>query len=491
MGGISANNANDVIKYSFWNLNGYKSKTVGNKLLNRDFLETIEECDVIGLAETHIHSRILDNLAIPGFSRIDYKIREPHSKGKCGSGGIALFSKEHISEFLAPIQNDNKDVIWVKIKKELLGEERDIYLATIYISPNGNKENIVNVFEKLRGEIEVFRSKGNIILQGDLNARTNNKDEIIIADKHDQEIEENFTAPRRNSEDTTKTDIRGEELLNICKALNLIIINGRKTGDPFGKITSYQWNGKSVVDYVISSLELFNSITYFKVGMYSPFVSDHCPLFYELHAKNHPKEIREDVLREAPISFYLDAQDKQKLITSLKTPEMTNRLIILDTASDTDPQNMVSEISNVLLEACSKVNIKPRRKPVKLRDDNPWFDKDCQKLKNSIKRKCRALRKNSSYCNLHSEILVENKLLKNTIKKKKEEYRLKIIDEMNIKRGDQKKFWKLLGKLKNPKTDQIFQNSISGRNWNNHFQCVLNDKTREIKYPLSVLTQAL
>ena len=117
------NNPNDVIKFSFWNLNGYKSKTIGNKLISQDFLEAIAECDVIGLAETHIHSRILDELAIPGFSRIDYKIREPHSKGKCGSGGIALFSKEHLSTFLAPIQNDNKDVIWVKINKELLGEK--------------------------------------------------------------------------------------------------------------------------------------------------------------------------------------------------------------------------------------------------------------------------------------------------------------------------------------------------------------------------------
>ena len=118
---------------------------------------------------------------------------------------------------------------------------------------------------------------------------------------------------------------------------------------------------------------------------------------------------------------------------------MANRLTVLNTVSDTDPQNIISEISNILLEACSQVNIKPKRKPVKLRNDNPWFDKDCHQLKNSIKRKCKALRKNSWNSNLHSEILVENKLLKNTIKKKKEEYRLRIVNEINIKRGDQKK----------------------------------------------------
>ena len=47
-----------------------------------------------------------------------------------------------------------------------------------------------------------------------------------------------------------------------------MIINGRKTGDLFGKNTSYQWNGKAVVDYTIASMEIFDDITFFKVGNY-------------------------------------------------------------------------------------------------------------------------------------------------------------------------------------------------------------------------------
>ena len=46
-----------------------------------------------------------------------------------------------------------------------------------------------------------------------------------------------LSLPPRTSEDSTKVDGRGEELLDLCKAFNLVIINGRKTGDPFGKIT--------------------------------------------------------------------------------------------------------------------------------------------------------------------------------------------------------------------------------------------------------------
>ena len=62
----------DVLKYAFWNINGYKSKIIENKFINRDFLQVIEGCDVIGLAETYVHSITLDDLVIPGLVCIHY-----------------------------------------------------------------------------------------------------------------------------------------------------------------------------------------------------------------------------------------------------------------------------------------------------------------------------------------------------------------------------------------------------------------------------------
>ena len=47
------------------------------------------------------------------------------------------------------------------------------------------------------------------------------------------------TLPVRNSEDKV-IDNRGKELLEICKSLNLVITNGRKPGDMYGKYTSMQ-----------------------------------------------------------------------------------------------------------------------------------------------------------------------------------------------------------------------------------------------------------
>ena len=56
-----------------------------------------------------------------------------------------------------------------------------------------------------------------------------------------------------------------------------------------GGHTSFQWNGNSVVDYVIASNSIYSSINYFKVGNFIPWLSDHCALRYRLDSclENH------------------------------------------------------------------------------------------------------------------------------------------------------------------------------------------------------------
>ena len=59
----------DVLQHGVWNLRGFKSKLCGNKLISEDFLNEVADCDVIGLVETHVHSKTLDELCTPGYSR--------------------------------------------------------------------------------------------------------------------------------------------------------------------------------------------------------------------------------------------------------------------------------------------------------------------------------------------------------------------------------------------------------------------------------------
>ena len=113
-------------------------------------------------------------------------------------------------------------------------------------------------------EIIKFQKKGKVIVQGDFNARTNVINDIVTADKYDTSFIENpvIDMPTRNSEDKD-LDHRGKELIELCKSLGLVVLNGRKIGDLFGKYTSLQWNGSSVVDYVLVDQSIFSAIRFF------------------------------------------------------------------------------------------------------------------------------------------------------------------------------------------------------------------------------------
>ena len=84
----------------------------------------------------------------------------------------------------------------------------------------------------LMEEVINFQKKGRVVISGDFNAKTGNLDDTIPPDR----LQYRF-----------KT--RGKEILEMCKSLELYIITGRKSGDPFGKCTCFQWDGNNAVNY--------------------------------------------------------------------------------------------------------------------------------------------------------------------------------------------------------------------------------------------------
>ena len=125
------------IKLSFWNLHGYKSRSIGNKLKDTDFLHEIQDSHVIGLAETHIHDETMDELIIPGYKLFAYKNGKKNVKSNTAPGGLAIFIKEKFVKFFNQVKIDDENTVWIKLKKELVGDE-DIFIGTSYLSPNYN-----------------------------------------------------------------------------------------------------------------------------------------------------------------------------------------------------------------------------------------------------------------------------------------------------------------------------------------------------------------
>ena len=255
------------IQVSAWNLNGHRSRIIGDKVSSPSFLDEIKNDDIVALVETH-NNDDNDTLSIPGYKRVSVKNRvSTNTKSNKTYGGLAYFAKPEIAKFVIPITNHNKDTIWIKLKKEIFDKKHDIYVGTVYLPPYKNNQESSKKILDLYEEIFFFQKKGTVIVQGDFNARTNVNSDTVTCDKYDPVLIENYHAdiPSRNSEDKAPADHRGKELIELCKSLGLVTLNGRKIGDLFGNYTSFQWNGNSVVDYVLVDQSIFSSVNFFKI----------------------------------------------------------------------------------------------------------------------------------------------------------------------------------------------------------------------------------
>ena len=274
---------------SFWNIHGYKSQYIGNKLIDPEFLELLEGRDIVGIGELHAKEEV----SIPGFVNKKQKIRAKNFNGPKVAGGIAVFVREEIDHLVKVVENKNEDSIWIRIINENSDGE-DVYLGTFYVSPeNSNDRNRKNYdfFSAINEEVAIFSKKGLVLLQGDFNCRTGQELDFLGSDKSDLELGmENYDDQTlRNSEDKT-INVRGKDLLETCKLNDLLILNGRMTGDIFGKLTSHNWNGSSVVDYCLASYQILDRISKFSVGKYIPWLSDHCLIDSMLNYSNSAYE---------------------------------------------------------------------------------------------------------------------------------------------------------------------------------------------------------
>ena len=475
-----------TLRISSWNINGFNSKHLGNKLCDHDFLTEIQGDDIVGISETHIHEGNKEKLAIPGFKRVAYKCKILSPRMNKGFGGIALFAKEHIFKYLTPQKNENEDTIWVKLKKEFLKTKEDIFIATVYMNPpkqRGEDEIRTQVFEE---EVLRFNRQGKVLIQGDLNARTNSENDFIPPETFELSPDpiDRSELPNRNSLDKGKTDSRGTAILDICKSQDLSIVNGRKPGDIYGAFTSIQWKGSSVVDYIICSRDLFDTVCTMRVGNYIPWLSDHCALHFEIKSQKPEAELegpeRNTQVERVPKIIWREGSSEKFSEILSKNDKRLNDLNELESV---DSAEFVSLFSEIMTDTLGEAGLKSRPSRRGNAGNNPpWFDKECRKAKLEVRMLGNLIKRRPNCTKTREDLFRKKKGFKNLVNKKKREYKQNVINDMGLSKNNSKKFWKLLEKLNPTKHDKDFTNKIPELSWINHFKKTLIG-TRTPQYP--------
>ena len=458
------------LKCLYWNIHGISSKIIGQKNDHPEFLKNVSAYDVICISELHTN----DIVSIPGFYRKKQKFRQKNHKGPKIGGGIAVYINQEIRDNFRLIPNSNVDSIWIRSK----GPDETV-LGFYYCSPDYGDSDF---FETVQDEIDKFSNGTNTFIFGDFNARTKNECENIVHDRFDSDLGLDTTMRdlplTRNSEDMKMKNKRGKEFLDICRANDLTIANGRVMGDVFGKYTCHQRLGSSVVDYLISPYKSMRNLLEFRVGDIQLLLSDHCPIMATIHLKNVLKRSQgEEVqMEDLPDKHIWNSESSETFTNALKSDICKQKVQTLLGKEDLK----VVDIKNFLMDTASASKIR-KAKRRKQRVDQPWFDKECQNTKRDIGASGKILRSNPHDTKAREKLYTLKRTLRNMVRKKKHEFKQCFIDNMcsELSSGPQKEYWRQLKKLEGRPNEQKYMSDFT---LINHFKELLFDDKIDLQF---------
>ena len=168
-------------------------------------------------------------------------------------------------------------------------------------------------------------------------------------------------------------------------------MNGRTTGDTFGRITCHSPKGISAVDYFIVSHEMLNLINNFIVKEPTIF-SDHSQLicWLNLQTPAYSKTTSHSKVKtfNLPKQFIWDQSSFENFRNALKQDDVLLRISKFEKtnfASDCKGIDLATEqFTKIITDTCLR-SLKvacPKKKPKK---HKLWFDKDCALLRKNLR----------------------------------------------------------------------------------------------------------
>ena len=167
-----------------------------SKVTCPEFISLIENHDIICVQESKLDD--VDCVQINGFT-VYTNNRKKITRYR--SGGIALIIRNSILSHIEILKNESKLISWMKISKDLLLSNEDVYLGIIYNPPYRSKYAQEDPYLEIQLELDrVCSNRKNILLCGDWNSRTSTLNDYIPVDYFMSDHFGNFDLMNENDE---------------------------------------------------------------------------------------------------------------------------------------------------------------------------------------------------------------------------------------------------------------------------------------------------
>ena len=476
----------------------------------------LSDFDILCISETKTFMYDLSDTEIS-----DFKVFTPKGfENKIfGSHGLCICIRNHLQSFFTLLHGKSENVVWLKVNAELIGIE--FVLGAVYIPGVNSDYYSESIFEDIYLDIVSFDLPTCLI--GDFNSRISTKSDIfdyndyVVRNLGIEEVIENFNENcivanggnlLRCNEDVSMNS-HGRNLLNMCHALGLNVVNGRFGQDiDKGNFTCHNNNGKSTIDLSLVSPILFKHLVDFEVEEFDDLLSDtHSAIVLSLSdignkvPNDCTKFIHSRLLETDENEFVnnVDVNEKCDKCNDLTFKWGTNHsemysegfnesdvetlLNKLNSVVDMPTQGLVDDVckdlNSMLIIAAKECGICKDRTAIdssksKTKNHKPWYDTECAKARSQY-YKVRSKIKFVNPVERHTQISAASKRLKEIVKKKKSEYFKSFHKKLRVlKSNNSKEYWNLLNKFSSKKNALA---EIDLEIFREHFKKISNKET--------------
>ena len=275
------------------------------------------------------------------------------------------------------------------------------------------------------------------------------------------------------------TNENGQKLLDLCRGCSIRIWNGRLYEDKDkGNFTCITSRGQSVVDYVISSPDVFNLVTNLKVHDPSIF-SDHCQLSFELKVpRQNTTEIKQLPNCTNKIKWKQEFEnDYIAQLSDVTTTDKLDKIVRLINDQQLHPSlqtvnNIVADFSGAVTDVAKKyfmTKISSKSSQNVIKPKPKWYDEECEQSRQIFHFSLNKYRTEKSDINRENRVS-SRKLFKDNVRKCKFEYeKTQTRKLINAKNSNPKEFWKMLGSFTAHKKSNITSDEFA-----NYFKKINN-----------------
>ena len=386
--------SSQYIRIFYQNIQGISTNKFSDNLLDIFALDY----DLVCFSETWLRYEDCGQYVVPDYQCVNKPRSFINKKAKRGAGGIMLYMHNRVAHYTTIVEGPkSEDKLWVRLRSPRL-PNKALYVCFCYIPPMGSTVTCNETAEWSCFETDVIKmcDRGDILLLGDMNARTGSEYEIIECDPYfpgpSGTTDKDYTDCKRHSIDAT-VNTQGRHPIDLCISTQLRILNGRHIGDYPGKFTCHTPRGASVVDYAIISATIQNMVTGFRVGSLQTF-SDHCSLELTLNMANKtavPPLLSTElssILQPHAGPVRWNKENFLKLLeqsdTFLGIIQINNLLSTSCIDSETGAQMITQMVISLMNKSQKKSHSKETSTTRNKFPSKRWFDHDCKNQKRIV-----------------------------------------------------------------------------------------------------------